>query len=192
MLVLMLGRCRPLLWTVLFITILQSASVLLFYQDEEPGMKSDAKAAAAWMQPQVNEDDVILLANPAIGPSFHYYFNGAGREVALPFDGPVLYWNDIQLWKDLNRPGLDEEAEARVAAAFHEGRRVWFVWGGGLMDESSASWHPYFAPRSFEGARRAFHRYFNAITGESFEQTTEQFHVELYEPKAASEVEDGI
>jgi len=189
LLVLVLRNSRPILWAVVILAVLRSSSMLIFDQYERPGIKSDIKEAMVWMSPQVEETDLILLANPAIGPTFHYYSEYAGREIVLPYQGPVLYWNDIQLWKDLNRPELDREAENLITTASLQNKRVWFVWGGAHLDESTSTWHPYYAPHSYDGARRALHRYFMNAASASFERTAEPFHIELHIPLSRGQEE---
>lgn len=187
LLVLLLRNYRPLLWAVVALAVLRSSSMLIFDQEERPGIKSDVKEAVAWMSPQVEESDLIILANPALGPTFHYYSEYAGREIVLPYQGPILYWNDIQLWKDLNSPENDREAESLVTSASLQNKRVWFIWGGAHLNEATSSWHPYYAPRSYEGARRGLHSYFINEASATFDKTAEPFHVELHVPLSRSQ-----
>ncbi len=181
MLVMAARNCRPALWALALLTISRSAAALLFLQDEPVGRRSDAREAAAWMA-DVRADDVVLVANPALGPSFHYYYRGPAREVVLPYDGPVLYWNDLQLWKDLQRADIGPRAAARVAQAAEEGRRIWWIWGGVAMETSPDEWHPYYAPAAYRAVRAELAGRYRLVRSGRFESTGEPYRVELHEP----------
>jgi hypothetical protein len=164
------------------LTVARTAAALAFFQEGHPGLRSDARAAAEWVASMAASEDIVLLANPAIGPSFHYYYHGPGREIALPYTGPVLYWNDIRLWKDLNRPGLQEEAAALVRKSKDEHRRVWLIWGGVSLSQPTEYWQPFYAPRSFAGARAVLEEQFRLERSNTFNTTQEPFAILLYAP----------
>ncbi|HMP74704.1 MAG TPA: hypothetical protein PKE12_00265 [Kiritimatiellia bacterium] len=185
LLVLLVRPWRILVWALPVLTLSRMAAVLLFLQDASIAHRSDAKAATAWMD-DVRASDLVLLANPAIGPTFHYYYRGPSTEQVLPYDGPVLYWHDMQLWRDLHDPGMEDRVSAKVLEASRKGERVWFLWGGTPLGEDPLRWHPYYAPRAFMAARRVLDERFVKVRSADFTKTMEPFHVALYEPLEGS------
>lgn len=168
------------------LVLLRAAAVWTFFNLGSPGRWSDARDAAAFMTGQEQPTDLVVLANPALGPSFHYAHGGTPAEVALPYEHPVRYWNDIQLWRDLTTPGFEKPALQRVADALAAGRRVWFVWGGGSLDAPPEAWHPYFAPAAYRAARTLLDERARMVTNAWFERTGDPYRVELHEPREKS------
>lgn len=176
----MLRGSRALVMTCIALVLLRTAAAWTFHGDRWAGRRSDARDAAEAIASQAGAGDLVVLSNPAIGPTFHYYYRGPGPEIALPYDHPVLYWNDIQLWRDLHDEDLLARTLARLEQALAAGERVWFVLGGVKPDFPIERWEPYYAPAAVKACREIFAARSRLATNMTFATTAEPYQVELY------------
>lgn len=175
-------RLPFLLSAVSVLSIARASAALLFLWDEPIGKRSDARDAVAWIS-DLMESDLVLVANPALGPSFHYYSRGSFREIVLPYEGPVLFWNDLQLWKDVKSGTAAKRVEEILFRAADQNRRVWWIWGGVDLAEPPERWAPFYLPDAYQAAQRTFRERFLLKRSAAFNQTLEPFHIELYSPR---------
>lgn len=179
---------RPLVWTVAGIVFLRAAVGIPAYTHSATGKFSNGKEAAQHILSEQMDDDLIVLANTTLSPTFSYYYQGHLQQIHHPYDHPIRYYHMARMythqgekWRlDENLETIEEAAKAR--------RRVWFIEGG---TPPPLPQHRWFSGEDLPAFRKVLGKYFVQEGAWSFADTSEPYEVTLHVPKTGIQQEEA-
>ncbi len=122
-------RWRPLGLAALGVILVGMAAGLRLQFSHPDFVKDDIRGAAAYLSRRVRPDDVVVLHDAIITPTFDYYYAGAAPRIVIP----------------TYPPEGAEETVARFRQAAESHGRLWFLYGPPPLSGFSAQTLPAWA-----------------------------------------------
>jgi len=179
-----LRRSRTLTVALICIALLRTATAYPVFAATKNGKRSDAKAAAAYLETHAGTNDLIVLANIALSSPFACYFHGQVEQLHHPYDRPAPVWHASDIWRALDEPGRTETIASSIESAGRQGRSVWLVSGVVRVGEQPLdTWHKWYSPEAFQVYTGVLERAFLRAGEASFTETPEPYYVWQYTPR---------
>ncbi len=164
---------------LLLLILLQTWMFFPGLMARKPGHMSDGRDAAAFIYEQAQPEDLIVLANPQLSPTFSYYYDGPQEQRHHPYAGPLRYWDMVGLGREATDSRRIGETVEVIHHALETSRRVWLVTSGSPAPEPGRYWYCPDALPLLESAVAAYGNPSSAWHGSS---RIEPFHAMLYTP----------
>lgn len=130
-------------WIILFaiMAACRSWTASISLHDTSNGEFSDARRSALFISENSKKDDLIVLANPQLAPTFSYYFKGLNEQIHHPYQGSQPHWefqHQARLAQDASRT---QSTLTRMRSALDENRRIWFIHSGIPVPDGRSWWY---------------------------------------------------